>query len=271
MFMEDKKGLKERIVSFRDGLKEYRVVWIELKKEAYNHRGREVRKSLSDKEEKMRERLTEEWGRLRKIFHYLGVCVMTITPGIGYRQHIFEEALSGQLIHNILKGESLVNAISSATQAIGEVESLTETEFNRFTQKTPNLFLAHSFREENEKMVARIKKLLESFPLSITTGEKPTTKYVSEKVKKLIADSDYVLVILTKDEEQKDKSWQPSKWLNDELAFALGKGKTIIRFLEKGVDYKPAISGDSEYIPFNKDNLTDALIKLVQLLNTVLK
>ena len=90
------------------------------------------------------------------------------------------------------------------------------------------LFISYSFKEENEKLVRMIKDFLEAYSIFIITGAKPSTNSVSEKVKKLIDDSDCALAVLTKDEEQKDKSWTPSKWVFDEIAYASGKRKTVI-------------------------------------------
>ena len=236
-----------------------------------NRYDNEKRENLLKKEEKLREELTEEWGRLKRVIWRLGVSTITVTPSIGYKEHIFEEALSARIFENPLKFSSLTNAIQSATQAIGAIDSLTDIEFNQLTKRTPILFVSYSFKKENEGLVRTIKDFLEAYPISIITGAKPSTGSVSEKVKKLINDSDCVLAVLTKDEEQKDKSRTPSKWVFDEIAYASGKKKTVIRLLEKGTNYKAAISGDAEYIGFERSNLTEAFVKLAHVLNSLLK
>lgn len=263
-----KEDLKKKITIFRDGLKDYRKVYLEILENKYNAQKKE---DLLEKEEQLREELTEEWGQLERMFKKIGAPMITVIPSIGYPTHFFDEALSAQIFDNPHKYRGLEDAISSATKVIGLVDALTDIEFKKLTQKTPILFISYSFKEENEKLVRIIKDFLEAYPISITTGAKPSTGSLSEKVKKLIDDSDYVLAVLTKDEEQKDKSWTPSKWVFDEIAYASGKGKTVIRLLEKGTNYKAAISGDAEYINFEKNNLTGAFIKLAHILNSLLK
>ena len=80
-----------------------------------------------------------------------------------------------------------------------------------------------------------------------------------------------MVAILSKDEEIADGKMAPSKWVSDEIAYALGKGKTVIRLQEDGVEFKPAISGDAEYIPFSKQNLSVTFLKVSELLNSFLK
>ena len=124
--METKEEFKKRVIVFRNILKDYRVTWFKIIKEEYSSQDKET---LFNKEERLREELMEDWGRFKTIFLRLNVPTITVTPSIGYNEHIFEEALSGRLFDNPLKGASLINAISSATQAIGIVDSLNEEEF----------------------------------------------------------------------------------------------------------------------------------------------
>ena len=76
-----------------------------------------------------------------------------------------------------------------------------------------------------------------------------------------------VVAIMTKDEQDDKGAWSPSKWIIEELAYALAnKNKEMIRLLEKGCDTNGRIFGDKEYIPFDRENPTEAFIKLVDVL-----
>lgn len=259
--MMNRNELKDRVKTFRDKLKEYQELLEKIGKSNI------VRSQLLEGEAKLREELTEEWGRLERIFVQLGLPNIYVFPNLGHKEYIFDEALAAEFSDN--KYLYLSKAIAIATKAIGSVDSLTEIGFKKLSRRTPALFLSYSFRKENEELIGKIKDFLSAYPLSITTGAKPSTDYISEKVKGLINSSDYVLAVLTKDEEQKDGEWNPSKWVLDEIAYALGGEKVIIRLLEDGVNYKPGISGDAEYIGFKRDNLTGAFIKLAQILNSL--
>ena len=264
--MKNKEELKKKITAFRDKFKEYlevcRSVW-------------QARRRYSDgaehleKEGTLREQLTEEWGQLENIFRKIGAPMFGVIPAIGYRTMFFDEALSADF-ESPHKGDGLQSSISSATKAIGLIDALSDSDYAGLTRRTPILFLSHSFRKENEELIAQINTLLSSFPVSVVTGAKPATGSITEKVKGLVDDSNFILSILTRDEEQKDGSWSPSKWVYDEIAYVQGQKKPVIMLLEENASYKEGISGDAEYIRFNRSNLTDALLKLVTVLNSLL-
>ena len=158
--MENKKELKERITLFRNKLKDYRIIWFKILEEDYNFQDKE---SILDKEEKLREELMEDWGRLKELFFRLNIPTITVTPSIGYQEHIFEEALSGRLFDNPLKGASLINAISSATQAIGVADSLTDTEFKRLTKKSPTTLTDLYPKIKDQKIKILLSELVNSY------------------------------------------------------------------------------------------------------------
>jgi hypothetical protein len=100
------------------------------------------------------------------------------------------------------------------------------------------------------------------------TGEKPRADTVSEKVKGLIEDQYLFVGIFTRrDKIAKKNEWTTSNWVIDEKAYALGKGKKLILFREKGVASIGGIQGDYEYIDFSRDNLEGAIIRLLKMFN----
>ncbi|MCL4416754.1 MAG: hypothetical protein M1365_08680, partial [Actinobacteria bacterium] len=151
---------------------------------------------LYTQEEELREQLVEEWGGLEKIFSRLGAPMIAVTPAVGYNELVFDEALSGEIHDNPRKYECLELAIQSATKAIGLLGACTDTELRKLFRKTPIFFISYSFRKKNEKLINTIQELLAAFYISIVTGEKPSTGSISEKVKRLIDDSDYILAVL---------------------------------------------------------------------------
>jgi hypothetical protein len=262
----------KHIRKFRDSLKKYKTICEEFWIAHREHRN--VEKSVAIKEAKMRELLTEMWGRLEQLFHRINAPTSTLHPGIGIVRPIFDDALSSDFDGGV-KGMQLESAIGSATKAIGLLDALSESQYKGIYRSTPNIFVAHSFKDEHRNLIDEVKKFISSYPVSITTGEKPTltgvVKGIPEKVKRLIDDAQLVIAILSKDEIIADGKMIPSKWVSDEIPYALGKGKTVIRFQEDGVEFKPTISGDAEYVPFSKENLSTAFIKLSELLNSFLK
>jgi hypothetical protein len=67
--------------------------------------------------------------------------------------------------------------------------------------------------------------------------------------------------IFTRRQEQKDGSFSTSAWTIEEKATALAAGKRLLLFVENGVPDFGGLQGDYEYIPFDRDNLGEALIQ----------
>ena len=262
----------EQVRAFRDGLKDYYAVCNQKWRALNQHMS--VDEDVRAQEKEMREKLTEEWGRLERLFLKIGAPTHSHHPMAGVTRAIFDDALSFDFEARTVKGGALEAAIQSATKAIGLLDALSDVQYKTMRRTTPKIFVGHSFQEEHKTVMAEIISFVNSFPVSVATGEKPTligvTKGVPEKVKSLIDDADIVIAILTKDERIGDEKMISSKWVSDEIAYALGKSKTVIRLLETGAEYKPAISGDAEYISFDKENLSDTFHKLSGLINSFL-
>ena len=131
--MENKENLKKDIVTFRDRLKKYRSVCIKFLNDIRANRADAVKRGKK-REEKLREELTEEWGRLAGVFQRINAPITTVSPSIGYPVHFFDEALSANF-QNPHKFDGLGNAISSATKAIGMIDALTEADYRKLHQR----------------------------------------------------------------------------------------------------------------------------------------
>ena len=104
--------------------------------------------------------------------------------------------------------------------------------------------------------------------MAVSLGSETDTGSISEKAKSKIDDADIIVAIMTKDEQDGNGIWSPSKWVIEELAYSLAsKDKEIVRLLEKGCDTSGRIFGDKEYISFDRENPTEAFIKLAEVLN----
>ena len=260
--MNKKDDIKEKITSFRDDLKKYYDLCLK-----YNNERKFIGEDeilLHQQEERnLSENLVERWGELEKIFIRIGADITSITPAIGIPEKFFDESLRND--SGPYKFRYLSLAIHSASKAIGLITSMGDQEIEKIMEKIPVLFISYHISKENNIIIEQLKDFTNSFQISVITGTEPETDSLSEKEKRLIDESDYLLAILTKDEEKKDGSWIPSKWVSDEIAYSIGLNKKIIRIVEKGLYYKPAISGDAEYITFDRNNISETIIKLAKI------
>ena len=177
----------------------------------------------------------------------------------------FDDALSSKLFNNPTKGESLQMALQMATKAVGILKSLNNKEFGKLEKKTPVVFVSYNFGQKNKEITQKFIDFISKFDVATSVGSEPDTISVSEKVKLKIDSADIIVAIMTKDEQDDKGNWFSSKWIIEELAYALAsKNKEIIRLVEKGCDTNGRIFGDKEYIAFDRENPAEALIKLAE-------
>ena len=134
-------------------------------------------------------------------------------------------------------------------------------------------FLAHSFAKDDEPTVQNIRAFLESFELSIVTGERPSAEAISEKIKTRISDADIFCVLLTArhNGETPVSQSETSPWLPQELAFATGCRKPLLIFREEGLEVFSGLNSDHEYIEFNRRRFHAAVIKAVPYVLSAIK
>jgi hypothetical protein len=132
------------------------------------------------------------------------------------------------------------------------------------------VFLAYSFRPEDlkkVKLVLDIERLVRSHDLVPINGEVAGGKPLTAAVQKLIAESDALIAVFTRERKLAGKkpAWLPTQWVQDEFASAQGKGRRTIALIENGVGSNGAVSGD-EYIKLDLENPREALVRLSETL-----
>ena len=100
------------------------------------------------------------------------------------------------------------------------------------------------------------------------TGEKPEAERISEKVKKLIEQNHVFVGLFTRrDKLARKKKWGTSAWVIEEKAYALAKNKKIILLRETEIESIGGLHGDYEYIPFSRETLDQAIVKVAAALS----
>jgi hypothetical protein len=130
----------------------------------------------------------------------------------------------------------------------------------------PKVFVGHSFKTQDDEIVRKFLTLFTSEGFECETGERPEADNVNEKVKRRIIENEGVIIIFTKDEKISERNeWTAPPWLIDEKAFAIANGKPILLFFEDviGQRQREGIQGNLEYIIFNRDDSSDAIIKAI--------
>ncbi len=100
-----------------------------------------------------------------------------------------------------------------------------------------------------------LAKLLQRYGIDVSVAQWhiQAGKSLSEKIKNQIAQADSLVVLLT-------RNGQRSKWVQQEVGIAIGKGKLVIPIVEKGTstDELAALQG-REYIEYDPAQPQEAL------------
>ena len=146
-------------------------------------------------------------------------------------------------------------------------------------------FVGHSFADRDEDLTNKIIRHIEGYDILCKTGEKAQNKSVSQKVRERIDECDLFVGIFTKGMELcgeildkgilarfcKNKAsrsdlFMTSNWVIQESGYALGKGKSLLLMVEKGIYNFPELQGDQEVVPFDRSDINAALVRLSDML-----
>jgi len=89
-----------------------------------------------------------------------------------------------------------------------------------------------------------VKGHLRRAGVTVTTGDSPELGRITDKVKQRINEVDAFIAII-----HKRKDSQTSRWVDQEMGYAMGRNKPILLFVEKSLNLK-GIEGELEYISF---------------------
>jgi len=132
------------------------------------------------------------------------------------------------------------------------------------------VFLSHSFREEDSDLVAKIEALLSSHDVRMLTGRRLAGAQVTQAVMDRIDRSDGLIALMTRRETVGDPQqgrWRTHPWVVDELNHARGRPTPIptISLMQDGVEPEGAYA-DHERILFSNATVLDAFLALSETL-----
>jgi hypothetical protein len=136
----------------------------------------------------------------------------------------------------------------------------------RYAVRETKAFVAHSFAPEDERVVELIKGFVEKVGLVVVTGEAAAPGGITDKIKTRISDCEVFIVIYTRREEITPGVFQAPTWLLQETGFAISESKQLIILVEDGVTNIGGLQADNELIPFRRDDLAPALLKIQEAL-----
>jgi hypothetical protein len=126
-------------------------------------------------------------------------------------------------------------------------------------------FIGQSFSPKDERVNRTVQRFLEAIGVEVTTEEQPVAGSVSAKVRTRIESAEIFVGVFTRRERISGrKEWSTSAWVVDEKAYALAKDKKLVLIKEQGVQSIGGLQGDYEYLEFERSELQDLVLALLQ-------
>lgn len=124
------------------------------------------------------------------------------------------------------------------------------------------IFLAFSFRPENDHLVRDIDRVVRSHGLVLVTGEILGGQGLTQQIQARIKESDAVIALFTREQKLEGKEeWLPTQWVRDEYSSARGRSQLAIAMIEQGVQLNGAYS-ENEHIKLDRGAQAEAFIRL---------
>lgn len=118
------------------------------------------------------------------------------------------------------------------------------------------IFLAHSFNQTGKSYAYEIIKFLSLINFEVSTGEGFSPERISRKVRKRLKSQEVVIAIISENEDM--------TWLLQEAAGAAFIDKPLMLLIEEGIEFKPGILGDLEYVEFPKDHVSETFVSILE-------
>jgi hypothetical protein len=125
------------------------------------------------------------------------------------------------------------------------------------------IFIAFSFRPENEPLVRSVDRLVRSHGLVPTSGEILGGAALTAEVQQLIKSSDALIALLTREQQGVGAdTWEPTDWVSAELTSARARDQRAIALLEDKVQRPKGPFSENEFIRFERNRLAEPLLRL---------
>lgn len=124
------------------------------------------------------------------------------------------------------------------------------------------IFLAFSFRPENDQLVRDIDRVVRSHGLILVTGEVLGGDGLTAKIQTRIRESDALIALLTREEKLEGQdAWRSTGWVSTEYMSARGRGQRAIAITEAKVKLDGAYA-ENEHIRLERTAPCEAFIRL---------
>jgi hypothetical protein len=185
-----------------------------------------------------------EVGETKQLLRDISVHIHRITDNFDQKYHVVE-----------ITGTTDSVLLEAVTSFLGLKDFPEDDELPR-PALGRSVFIAHRFDETGSLCADKVARFFDLLGFSVKSGRGFSPTSVAEKVKQRIQSQAIVIVLLTPGDD--------STWLIQESVFGGANKKPVIVLRDRATDYKPALFGDQEYIPFTPSAIEAAFIPLLE-------
>jgi nucleoside 2-deoxyribosyltransferase len=137
----------------------------------------------------------------------------------------------------------MIKKYPSREEMMKQHYGLNKTNYNSYQNVKLSVFISHSVGPVELPIVYHLSAALSGVGATpyLAINDRQAGVQLSAKLKEHIEESDVLLAVLT-------ARGTDSAWVHEEIGYALGKGKKVLPFVEKGVEVKGMLQGVEAYI-----------------------
>jgi len=127
------------------------------------------------------------------------------------------------------------------------------------------IFVGFGYDERDRWIPELVVPLVQALGGEVVTGEDMAGEKISDEVQRRIAASDGLIAFRTRrgDPDQAGV-YRSHRWVEDELALAVGNGLKVLEIREQGVDQQGGLAGDRQWLGYDDDARDRLLVELAK-------
>ena len=129
-----------------------------------------------------------------------------------------------------------------------------------------SIFLAYSYRPEDDEFVAGFKSFLEHNGYNVVDGKPTRLGSISKAIIDKISKAKYAVIVMTIRDKKENGKYTTAAWLLEEKGAALALGKEVAMFVEEGIDVGDigGMQGDSQRFHFTRNNFMSTAMEFIK-------
>jgi hypothetical protein len=128
------------------------------------------------------------------------------------------------------------------------------------------IFVGYGYNERDKWIEDQVLRILRCFGFSVAHGKDMHGQQLQPEVMSRIDQSDLAVGFFTIRQGQENAEFNSHIWVQDEMVYAIGKGKPIIPVVEEGVKLPASLLGNRQYVPLDQDDRLACVVELLEAL-----